>query len=397
MKRLISAVIIILFFLVFAQFVFKSVTQLKGPAIDFKILYLAGKQVLKGDNPYLILGSDIFRYPPPILLIFAPLAALPIIPSQALWFLTSFASFILGSYLLFKITDHINGKFYLIGKWQFWLIYLLLCLRFFPLRHNLGSGQVNTFLFLLLVLAFFLQLKKKEFVSSLALALAIGLKITPLIFVLVLFLQKKFKSLLWVFVSLVALVVITAIVINPDVFSQYQTVTGTYLDFGISRYQNQALTGFLNRAFINSELILGIYFAALTAFLLFFVHSFKNLGRSDFLKTIVLWNTSILAILIFSPFAWQFHFVLAIFPLVTSVYLALRLKMSSWSFLAIACSYLLMAWNFKNPLFFQSFGVTGAVFLSHTFFGALALLVLNFYFLKTLRRGSSKGNYSEFP
>lgn len=382
MKRLVSSVIIISFFLVFAQFVFKSATQLRGPAIDFEILYLAGKQVLKGDNPYLVLGSDIFRYPPPILLIFAPLAALPIIPSQALWFLASLASFILGSYLLFKIADHINGKFSLIGKWQLWLIYLLLCLRFFPLRHNLGSGQVNTFLFLLLVLVFFLQLKRKEFASSLALALAIGLKVTPLIFVLVLFLQKKYKSLLWVFLGLVALVVITAIAISPNIFSQYQTVAGTYLDFGISRYQNQALTGFLNRVFINPGFVLGVYFAALTVFLLFFVHSFRSLRKSNFLKTVVLWNTSILAMLIFSPFAWQFHFTLAIFPLFMTTCLAAKTRSSYKAFLVIAFSYVLMGSNIRDPLVYQAWGILGSLILSHTLLGAILLLFLNLDFLR---------------
>ena len=110
---------------------------------------------------------------------------------------------------------------------------------------------------------------------------------------------------------------------------------------------------------------------------LLFVH--KRLVKSSFSPSTLLWNLSILFMLIFAPFAWQYHFAIIIFPLVVTAFLGYKMKLSYRFFSLLVLSYLLIGWNIKNPTSYINSGLVGAVILSHTFIGTTLLLFLNYY------------------
>lgn len=90
--------------------------------------------------------------------------------------------------------------------------------------------------------------------------------------------------------------------------------------------------------------------------------------------------------LIFAPFAWQYHFVIAIFPLTTTFYLLYRAKASLVLFFLIFLSYLLIGWNIKNPTGFIDLGLLGSIIMSHVLWGSILLLFLNYQLIKKLDR-----------
>lgn len=377
--RIWKILIIILFLVVFVQFIGSSFIRLsKGTAQDFKVFYLSAKQVLEGNNPYQKLGQDIIRNPPPAMLFFAPLGLIPIGPSEITYFIASLLAFIYGSFVLFRIIQKQDKR----GFWTTWqtkLIYLTLTLRFFPLRHNLASGQVNNFVFLLLTLAFYFDLKKKTFWSAFTLSWSILLKITPAVLILGLLIQKRFKTIIWIGIQLLIWVLLTTISLGPGIWKQYSAITGSYSILNIDHYYNQAITGLLNR--ISPHLGKIGYFPILVIYSLLFLYFERLLRKKSFPTTVIVWNLGILTMLFFVPFTWQYHLVIAVFPLLMSAYLTTKFNLTDKFWWLIGFCYLLLAWNFKQPSSFKQLHFLGAIILSHSTIGLLLLLVLNFYFL----------------
>ena len=380
LTRIISFLVVPIFLLIALQFIVSNIKLLRSPGQDFEVFYLSGQQAVVKQNPYLMLGKDIVRNPPPALLLFMLLPILPIQLSQIIWFILSLIIFFIGSYFLFKILVELDrDKFLIPLNWKLWLPYLSLAFIFFPFRYNLGSGQVNNILFLLIVSAFYLSLHKRWGLSALSLALAIVLKITPIFLLYTLLIEKKVKTVLWTVVYVVVIGLITGLILGFKVYGDYLSIPGSFFDFGVSTYYNQSLAGFLARISNNFELNKWLILAILTitSISLFFIQ--KRLAKSHLLSKTVLWNLSVLFMLIFAPFAWQYHFVIIIFPLVVTAFLGYKMKLSYRFFSLLVLSYLLIGWNIKNPTSYMNSGLVGAVILSHTFIGTTLLLFLNYY------------------
>lgn len=379
LTRIISFLIVPIFLLVALQFIVSNVKLLKSPAQDFEVFYLSGQQAIQKQNSYLMLGKDIVRNPPPALLLFSLLPLFPIQLSQIGWFILSLIIFIIGSYFLFKTLAQIDkDKFLNPLNWKLWLPYLSLAFIFFPFRYNLGSGQINNLLFLLIVLAFYLSIHRKWRLSAFSLAVAIVLKITPTFFLYALLIEKKVQTVLWTVVFVVVFGLIIGLILGFRVYGDYLAIPGSFFDFGVSTYYNQSFAGFLARASNNLELNKWLVLMTLTivSVSLFFVH--KSLAK-NILSTTIIWNLSILFMLIFAPFAWQYHFVIVIFPLVMTTFLGYKMKFSYKFFSLLVLSYLLIGWNIKTPTNYINSGLFGAVILSHTFIGSILLLLLNYY------------------
>ena len=382
LTRIISFLVVSIFLLIALQFIVSNIKLLRSPGQDFEVFYLSGQQAVVKQNPYLMLGKDIVRNPPPALLLFMLLPILPIQLSQIIWFILSLIIFFIGSYFLFKILAELDrDKFLIPLNWKLWLPYLSLAFIFFPFRYNLGSGQVNNVLFLLIVLAFYLSLHKRWGLSALSLALAVVLKITPIFLLYTLLIEKKVKTVLWTVVYVVVIGLITGLILGFRVYGDYLSIPGSFFDFGVSTYYNQSLAGFLARVSNNFELNKWLILAILTitSISLFFIQ--KRLAKNHLLSKTVLWNLSVLFMLIFAPFAWQYHFVIIIFPLVVTAFLGYKMKLSYRFFSLLVLSYLLIGWNIKNPTSYINSGLVGAVILSHTFIGSTLLLLLNYYFV----------------
>ncbi len=359
------------FILVTAQFVFSIFKVLHAPAQDFEVFYLSGKQFLLSQNPYLLLGKDIVRNPPPALFLFGLFSFAPLIASQAAWAIFSLGTFFYSSLYFQKII----GKVSLVQT----LGFLSLVFLFFPFRYNLGSGQVNNLLLMLLTLTFYFLWKKENWKAGILLALAISLKFTPLFLLLPLLLRKQIKPLITTIVSLISLALFTFLFKGGSVFTQYQKVSSSFFDFHISSYYNQSLTGLLARLQLSPQLSQQILYVSLFLFLIIFGIFCYKLKKRGLAGELIIWNSSILTMLIFAPFAWQYHFVITIFPLVTTFYLISKTKIYNkvFLFLTLGASYLLLALNIQSLSFSHIY--LSAIVLSNQLWGSILLLVLNIY------------------
>ena len=172
---------------------------------DFNVYYTAGSRIVKGENLYQV--SDGFyhhKYSPFSALFFSPLSIFNIYTAKIIWFLillwTINGIFILCErFLSFRFPDlqHLNKTAL--------LAFLVLLTHFY---RELYLGQVNAFIFFLLLVMFNFFLKGRDMLAGLFLALPIFFKPTGL-FILPYFLMKKrYKLLLWIMVFCVILFIL---------------------------------------------------------------------------------------------------------------------------------------------------------------------------------------------
>ncbi len=363
MSRLLQIAVISFFVLSTSQFLYSQIKLLSTPAQDFEVLYLSGQQLLNNLNPYQRIGQDVVRNPPPTILAYSLLALLPLLSSQAVWFTISLISFILGSWLLFYILD-IKSK-------TIFLTYLSLAWLFFPLRYNFGSGQVNSVLFLLLILFYYFLNKNKYIWSGWVLALAVTLKITPLFLLLPLILKRQYKAVAWSLVFISVLLFLPYIIIGPSIYQDYSSISQSFFNLSTDVYTNQSLAGFLTRVVGVTNTVKYLYFSILIIYLAFFL-KLKN--------RLVVFNASILSVLIFAPFTWQYHYLIVLIPLVITAYLIGKAKLSINYYCLIIIAYLLMGVNMKNSANFNS------LLTSHVLYGSILLLMTNHLIEKRLPR-----------
>lgn len=137
-----------------------------------------------------ISGGTKFLYLPPATLFFTPLAIIPYPIALHAWAvcvaLAFIAAYYASIYVLLKDHDLLAPKYSA----------LLILFAFSTSASRLmQTGQVNSILWLLLVLFFFGMYKKRPWITGITLAVTIFLKVFPVIFVPLLIIKKQWKAL----------------------------------------------------------------------------------------------------------------------------------------------------------------------------------------------------------
>lgn len=337
---------------------------------DFSVYYDGTKTFLQGGNPYLE-GKEYFTpfvYPPTVLLIFLPFTLLPFFIAQKVFVVISILCLLLSIGLLFKLFN--QTPLSALG-----LFLITLALNFFPAKFTLGMGQINNVVLLMATLFIYFYVKKKEILSGAFLAFAISLKLFPVLLIVFLIINKRWKILLSVIFTASAIVLATLLFVNSQIISYFlMTVLPTLLESWKAYYYNQSLSAFLIRELNNLELA-SMLRSAVSAILIissfFLVWKFKNDDKSGILSISLLITLS----LIVNTFSWQHHFVWLLIPLFITFHFIKSNHLGTQYYFALGVSYLLMAANMKDPSSFPIF------FQSHVLYGALLLYTLNVYLL----------------
>jgi alpha-1,2-mannosyltransferase len=165
----------------------------EGPwtTLDLQVFHASGIAVWNGDNPYLFWLPQAelsLVYPPFAGLLLAPLALLPLEAVRIVWFAGIFLA--------------LQGIVWLVTRWvgvrRGWvraaaaLAAAGLFLVFDPGWQELWSGQVNTFLALLIVA----DLCRRDGARGrgIAIGIAAGIKLTPGLFILYFLLTRRFRE-----------------------------------------------------------------------------------------------------------------------------------------------------------------------------------------------------------
>lgn len=340
-------------------------------APDFRVLFLAAKDLPSGLNPYL--NPEIFTgvgYPPNTLLFYLPLIIFPYIQAQAIFVFLSFASTVAVVCMSLKI-----GKGKVPMTW--FMGALSLTLLSFPTKFTLGMGQNNTIAFLILLLSFFFYKKGKDLWSGILLGLAASFKTVFGFFFLFYLLKKRWKLVLWGVVTVVSFVLATGFLFDFGLYKFYvEKVIPPLLNFGGREiYYNQGLTGFVSRLTESVSVRRNLHL--ILSALLVFVSSLLTLKRGE---DVLNFSLFIITLLLIDTLSWQHHFIWLIFPfIVIALRLAKKKDLYLWTILII--SYFLVSWNFKNPEIYPT------ILLSNTFYGASILYLMNVYLLKGKRQG----------
>lgn len=325
--------------------------------LDFGIFYSASSSILNGINPYTDTGLFTrLNYPPISLLIFYPLHLLPFILASKVWIILSVGFLFVTILLLHKLQP--------VSSLTLCLISLFTVISF-PFKFTLGMGQINLLILLLIVSSIYLLENKKYIFAGLLLGISVMVKLFPVVYLIPLLIKKNRKIILYVSISILFLVLVSIILLGRDINIYYvrEILPPLFSNHYGGAYYNQSITGTFERLNIPFSILL-------LSRILIFLYTIYNLVK---LNKNLFYDFSLLivTVLLINSFTWQHHLVLLILP-----YYYLVSKIRTKLFLtAVFISYLLSAYNIKNPVLFTHTFV-GNLILSHGFFGILMLWII---------------------
>ena len=320
--------------------------------IDFSAYYNSAKQYTNNQNPYISNYLPLL-YPPASIIIFLPLTLFNYQVAKSIWGTIIIFSIFLGLHLTFQDLK----KMILITNPLFAeALFILLCLQLFPVKFSLAQGQINSLVFLLIVLIPKL-IKKHSLLLGLTLATIINLKLIPFVLMLYPLLKRK----------LAFLGSLTFFLVTPNlIVSHYsrQRLLSTFFEKSLLKvdqvpqyYYNQSLQALLYRLHLSPELIILTIIIFSLATIIFLIQ--KNEVKSVY-PILLSFMTLI------SPITWQHHLI---WTIPCFVHLANN-RMQSIRVLGLV-SFILINSNIKFPdQFFRN-----QLIYSHATFGLIILFI----------------------
>ncbi len=344
---------------------------------DFLIYYQSIQLILSSQSPYHNQGF-VINYPPSALLFFAPFGIISYGLSEKIWISLSVLALTISIFLILKL---VNKKFDIL---VFLLVFGLAMLSF-PVKYNLGMGQVNLFILFLASLCFYGYRTGNKNLAGVALGVASAIKLTP-VFLLLFFIRKKeFKIASAALLTVFSITFLTIFLFGKELWQEYLfKVFPNIPTIGNDIYYNQALTGFLARIDFPSNAARIVNYAALFLLLLTSILITKT-KRQSVLMEMNEYSLFIVLSLIGVGLSWQHHFVLLAIPFLAIFYSFRHIsKRYLKIFLPFAIlGYILISVNIKNP---QVFSGVFIFLLSHVLYGTILLYILLIRIISVLSR-----------
>jgi len=364
--RQIVYVLIFFAFLVSLAYILKI---LFSPSyFDFRYYYNSLQALIHGGNPYNSSKFPLFYYPPAAILFLFPFVILPLVISEKIYIIFSFLCLFLSIKMLFKI-------FQIPMRSWLSIFLMILIFNFFPLKFTLVMGQINTVIFLLLTFFIYCYKNNRQYLSGIALATALSLKIFPILLMPYLMINKQWKILISMLLTLIFISGAVYIAFPKNVTSAFftNTIPSILQTGGGTYYYDQSLFAFINRTLNNQipiQLTRAISIAILIAtyIILWLYGRFKSSNLLS-MSSLMILN------LILNGYAEQHHFMWLIIPLFVTFFYVRNRRLSNWLYAILGLSYLSMAVNLKNPVIFP------VPFQSHVLYGAILLYVLLMYLI----------------
>ena len=321
--------------------------------LDLGIYLAAAQTALAGGNPYepFLIGVS-YVYPPPALALFAPFERFPIAIAAPLWQTLSALAYLaalLALWLWLRPRQGLAAPLLLVAA-----------LLYAPWWENQAIGQVNTLLLLAIVLfGYGHQQPRAAWLGDLALAGAILLKITPIVFLAVPFLRGDWPRLARVALGLFLLSLLAYPWFGWETWQAFIAILPRLLEGSNANPFNLALSAQLHpwvgRAFTIGLLGLWLWAA----------------WHWRFRPTPSLFALGTLVMALASSLIWYHHLVFLLFPL------AWLLLGSPRSFSIIAATTLaLLAIQFNRPLEFGLGLPPWAAVIGYSTIFALSLALL---------------------
>jgi len=324
----------------FSFFLIKVYPEMSIAKIDDPSYYVAAIGISNSINIYdlasfISLGESIlgkstnvlpYVYPPLLAEVFTVFSHLNYQTyTQILFVFNLFLSLLLliSIYLLFHS-----------GKNEFYLptiLFFLILNINTPLMRTINNGQINLLILNLLILTFFFYRINKYFLSSFFLGLACLIKIFPILFLLIIFIQKKIKYFIFFIAHSLFLIFISILFYGQQVWIDYvvhfaqnfmgskKTIFSLLYSSAISNNSLRAFCHQLSQFYnlpsdLSSLISILLSIIILTATCLILI---KYRTSFDFSFSLL-----IVTYIFISPLSWVHHYVIVIVPL---YYLVLKI------------------------------------------------------------------------
>jgi alpha-1,2-mannosyltransferase len=287
---------------------------------DFSAYIGAGRNMAAGHSPYAAFDGNVsvvmtgFDYPPFASLLVRPLALLSDGGAVTLWLWLSLACTVVGALVLARTA--------LPAHWPRTELALLAAFGFAPAAYNYWHGQMNPVIFLLLALAFRTWVQGRELSTGALLGLAAGIKLSPIVLVVLLLRRGWWRGTAVMAGTVVASIAVTIPVIGFNAVHTFLTVVLPTLTRETGWIYNQSLGGLLSRVTDHSVLLIGptswllhgtVFLVA--AVVLGFAAWRVRPGDRDPVERGAEFGLGVTAMLLAASIAWFPHFTHLLIPL----------------------------------------------------------------------------------
>lgn len=354
---------------------------------DFTVFNRAGGRIIKSEPIYnLSDGLDVYKYSPAFAFFMAPLSRMHMHKTVPLWY---FLTFILILFLVYFVKEIIrNYRQEKTLPKSFYFISFFLTLRFLLVLLSRVQSDFLV-LFFLALSAWFLSLRKEP-LSGFALATAIMVKLTPLIF-LPYFLYRKFYKAF--FSSLIAILLYLSLPAlglgwskNAAYLKDWFGVLSVSTPDLLLWYKNQSLLSCISRLFSGSSpvnlivlpplFIKGIFslVSSVMVFLaLYFCRTFVAQEKKDFgYAHLIEFSLILICMVLFSPLAWKHTFLHLFIPHMVLIYYLMKHPGDFMAMILMATSFILS--SVLNPEILKSYDEIVSLYSNMTW-GTIILFV----------------------
>lgn len=177
---------------------------------DYRVYYVAGARVLRGEQVYPPSDKNKFIYAPVIAIAFAPFALLPKRASKAAWYLVNAAGFLAFLYgavvMLFGRGTPLSAP----------LVFVPTLLSFRFIGNNFHHGQINLLVLAAIVWSIVYVRENRAARAGALLGAAILVKPFALLAALYLALDRRWRTVLWTGVATAALLAAPILLLGPE-------------------------------------------------------------------------------------------------------------------------------------------------------------------------------------
>jgi hypothetical protein len=376
-------------FILSCYFIYYVIENAARPSHGFASYYTASRLLLEGedvnnfydDNWFSLKVKEDVSGVYEIYNINMPTTAFMLLPIAFFDYGTARVCWTLFNLIIFIITlVYLIRKLKLKSIWDPLIIILFLCFQ--PLYSNFVYGQVYVLIFCLLILAWFAYESGREELLGFLLGLVFILKTAGFFLIVLLLLQKKWRSLLWALATSVLFIVSSLPRVGFDAWYAYFERLGTYSShpsLSVTAYQTMhsffhhftAYDKIWNPGPLFNFPILGNVLSIVFSLFLIIIISINTI---KFKKTDLSFGAFIIAGIVVSPASLDYHYVIMLLPIIILLNW-LRQNPSKLLWILFIFFYLLMA----VYLPYISPKVTGglwAIFAYPKLYGATGLLGL---------------------
>jgi alpha-1,2-mannosyltransferase len=270
--------------------------------LDLQVYRDGTTALFGGHDPYneLFTAHGLpYSYPPPALVLLAPLNVLPSLGTRILWWVVSAGAVAVALATVLRTTPEKRGR-----RLQVLLLTCAGCLLLEPARSTLDYGQVNAVLFALVVADVLVARRYR----GVGVGIAAAIKLTPLFFVVFFVLDRDWPAVRRMAATFAVLVGGTWLLF-PRVSTDYwfHQVFNMSRPGNVAFVGNQSLLGALHRLPIPAGDVLALWALGcalvVAAVVLIARHALRHGARVVALFTVALGG------LLISPISWSHHWI----------------------------------------------------------------------------------------